>query len=302
MAGPRYRLGRRPQFPLGGYAKPQAAPHAGPGVSTASQWLNAWQKQNPGMFAPGVSVEQAQAAVPGYNGQTGSGEQAWVFAALKQAHAGGGAPPSDGGAADGDTPFAGDSQYFADLARRNFEVSRQQAELRQQSAYDRTDLQEALRRMALKQTDDRQSTKEGANKQGLFFSGHLGKSLGDLDTAYARQQGDAQQGFDRREAARQAASAALDQGYSLDQAAGLAASADRKVQSDNEAALAGYLAPEPTPAQKPVAATGSKQAVGAQRAVTTTGFNRKRNQRYGVVNRGGAIFHTYAGGRPVRVG
>lgn len=193
----------------------------------------------------------------------------------------------------------GDAQYFADMARSGFSADQQRAQLDQQQAYDQTDLQEALRRMALKQPLDEQAAKEAANRQGLLFSGHLGQTLGNIDTSYARQQADQQLAFARRTASRKAAAAALDQGYTLDQAAGLAASADRQVASDQQAALGGYLAPNPSPTQT---ASAPKPAVQAQKAITTTGFNRKRNQRFSVVRRNGQIFHTYAGGRPVRVG
>lgn len=199
-----------------------------------------------------------------------------------------------------------DATYLAEEAQRQAKLAADHAQLVQEGAYDKQDLTEAIRRMAIAQGHDTEATRVTANKQGLFFSGQLGKRIGDVNTAYTQRQGDAQQGFDRREAARQAASAALDQGYTLDQASGLAASADRKVAADQQAALGGYLVPD-APASSPQTPGPALPKVGVAKPkpkpkLATTGFNKKRQQSFKVVRRGGQIFHQYAGGRPVRVG
>lgn len=149
-----------------------------------------------------------------------------------------------------------DSTAAAARAQLRFKVSQGLAGSTQESAYDKIDFQEALRRMTEQRPKDEQSTREQANRQGLFYSGQLGKRLDDLATDYARRQGDQQQSYDRREAARVAARRAIESGASIDDAAITAELADRQVAADSSAADAGALAPNP---QDPAAASkGSK--------------------------------------------
>jgi hypothetical protein len=150
-------------------------------------------------------------------------------------------------------PFTGDASYWADQALRNFQRKQQVDQLTQQSAYDKTDFQEALRRRVAQHPKDIQSTQEGANRQGLFYSGQMGKRLGDLETQYTRENSDAQQAYDRREAARSAARTAIEQGAPLEEAAALAAAADRATTSASSAADAGMLVPNQPPAPAPAA-------------------------------------------------
>lgn len=161
-------------------------------------------------------------------------------------------------AAPGANPYAPDSTYYATDAKLNFDAQQGLNNLNQQSAYDKTDLTEALRRLLEQQPKDVQNAREAANRQGLLYSGHLGQQVGDINTGYVRSQSDQQQGYDRREAARAAARHAIEAGLPIDEAAALAASVDRSTVRDTGLADAGALpavtplAPTPAAAAPPV--------------------------------------------------
>lgn len=160
-------------------------------------------------------------------------------------------PPAPQGAAD----FQGDADYYAALGQAQFKAGQQRADLDQQSAYAKTDFDEALRRMLERQPRDIQAAREVANRAGLLYSGNLGRQEGDINTTYLRQQSDAQQSYDRAEAAREAARRALEAGLSVDDAALQAAAVDRRVARDTGKADAGLLAPAAPATSKPAAAT-----------------------------------------------
>jgi hypothetical protein len=63
--------------------------------------------------------------------------------------------------------YQGDAQYFTQLAQKRFDATQQEQGLDQQSAYDRTDLTEALRRRAEQHPKDAQQTNESYNRSGL---------------------------------------------------------------------------------------------------------------------------------------
>lgn len=170
---------------------------------------------------------------------------------------GAGAPSATPGApAAGGSTLADDAQSAAERAALKFRTDNDRATIEQQGAYDRTDFQEALRRMATQRPKDERATREGANRQGLFYSGQLGKRLGELAVDYQRREGDARSEFDRREAAREAARRALESGMSIDDAAISAQLAERQVGRDAEAADAGGLV---GPDALPVAGPASKK-------------------------------------------
>jgi hypothetical protein len=143
-----------------------------------------------------------------------------------------------------------DAQYFTDVAQQRFRAQQQLGQLGTQSAYARTDFDEALRRMGQQQGQDIQTTRENAAREGLFYSGQLGKREGDVNTQYARRTGDLRVNYDRGEAARQAARRALAAGASIDQAAAEAAAVDRQLDRDAQAAADGILARNPAPRRK----------------------------------------------------
>jgi hypothetical protein len=148
------------------------------------------------------------------------------------------------------SPYAPDAEYFTTVAQQRFKRNQQLNQLTEQGAYDRTDFQEGLRRLHEQQPKDLQTVRENAARQGLFYSGQLGKQEGDVNTDYARRQSDSQLSFDRREAARAAARRALLAGASIEQAAALAASIDRRLDRDAQSAAAGTLARNPGPKRR----------------------------------------------------
>lgn len=118
--------------------KPAPAPRST--VSTGGQWLNAWEAKNPGMVAPGVSVEQAQTQVPGFDaskmGQPGQ-DPAWLVAMLqKQGPSGAPGAPADGAAAPaGPQPMSADLQRILSGLQGDADAATAQA------GYQRSELQ-----------------------------------------------------------------------------------------------------------------------------------------------------------------
>lgn len=84
-----------------------------------------------------------------------------------------------------------DAEYYNLLAQNEFtrnqgisSITRQKGE--SQSAFDTL-----LQRLSTQETDTNQTTKQNANKEGLFYSGILGKRLQDVATGYENQRTDA---------------------------------------------------------------------------------------------------------------
>lgn len=161
--------------------------------------------------------------------------------------------PAAGGG--GPHPIVPDAQYLAEQAQRQFERQQQINAYNAQTKDDQTNTQEAIRRLLGKVGDDRSNISNQANSQGLFYSGQLGKRLGDYQAEVTRQQGDLTTGQSQREAAREAARQAILQGRSIEEAAALAAAADRQVQRDQADAAAGILTAADTSAPAPAVQT-----------------------------------------------
>jgi hypothetical protein len=182
------------------------------------------------------------------------------------------ATPVPQGGAD-PAPFQPDAEYYAGAAERTFQAGEQRATLDQQSTYSTTDFNEALRRLLEKQPKDVQAAREAANRQGLLFSGTLGRQEGEINTSYLRQQSDLRQGYDREAAAREAARRAIEAGLSVDDAAARAAAVDRQTTRDTASADAGTLASE-APKPKP-AANKTDRTVKRKRGSYTPGTKRR---------------------------
>lgn len=146
--------------------------------------------------------------------------------------------------------FTPDASYIAQAAQAQFNRTNQINQLNAESESQRSTLQESIRRLMENAVGQRQSTKETANKQGLFYSGQLGKRLGDLESQIARQRADMQSDFDAQERARAAARQAILQGEPLETAAMRAEAVERQLARDEQAAAANQLAPNPPPKKK----------------------------------------------------
>jgi hypothetical protein len=144
--------------------------------------------------------------------------------------------------------YAPDAQYYAEQAQRLFQKNQQLASFDTAHTRDTTQLNEALRQMREQQPLDQGKAQVGANKAGLFYSTALGNQLGSIAKTYAQRQ------------ARAAARAALEQGYTLDDAAAQAAAADRQIGRDTSAADAGALVAETPTAPTTVAAVRAPAA------------------------------------------
>jgi hypothetical protein len=188
-----------------------------------------------------------------------------------------------------------DAQYLTWAAQRQFEIGNQQQQINAAHAADLKNTQIALQRMGQNLPDQRQAAKVSANKQGLFYSGMLGRNLNLIQRDYTRQTGDTQRAYDTRETARIAARQALQQGFTLEQAAQKADAAARQVQRDQDAAAANVLAPTAglTAPKKPTAAARKKAAkrVQGKRIQTKpmqprrSGVNRRTGKKRRVVVR-----------------
>jgi hypothetical protein len=186
-------------------------------------------------------------------------------------------PAADAGGGADPGPFQPDSIYFAAAAQNQFKAGQSRNELDQQSAYAKTDFDEALRRMLEKQPRDVQAAREAANKAGLLYSGTLGRQEGDINTGYLRQQADMRQQFDRSEAAREVARRAIESGLSLDDAAQLAAAVDRQTARDTAKADAGMLVPDRS--KKPPSSKPSTSKPGSRGAPRRCRAARRRSLR-----------------------
>lgn len=150
---------------------------------------------------------------------------------------GGSTPQSSSSSFSGSSkaPSALDSSYYATVAKLKFQRNQQLATLDRQGKWGKEDYQKAISRLAPQQAQAVQTTRQGANREGLLYSGQLQYRLNGpqgVNTLYAQRQGDLTQGYKRDKLSRRAARDAIKQGYPLDVAAQKAAAADRAAQSD----------------------------------------------------------------------
>jgi hypothetical protein len=186
-----------------------------------------------------------------------------------------------------------DSEYYGWLAQRQGEVNQQQIAWDAEDQNDVAARNEALRRMAQQRPEDLLTANRNFNRQGLFYSGALGKQRGDIEADYVRQESDTRSSYQRAHDAREAARQALLSGFSLEQAAQMAAAADRQAQRDADSAAMGGLAGPADPTSAP--ATGQPGPSGTLVAHPGVGQNfsmttalRKKARRHG-----GAATHRY---------
>ena len=147
--------------------------------------------------------------------------------------------------------FAPDAQYIAEAAQKQFDRTNQVNQLNADADTARTMHQEAVRRLMEPVPEQRQQISQQANKQGLFYSGVLGKRLSDMEAAVARQRADLQASHDAEQRAREAARTAILNGATLEDAALQAAAVERQITRDQEAAANNSLARNPPPKPRP---------------------------------------------------
>ena len=169
--------------------------------------------------------------------------------------------------------FTPDAEYLAAAAQRAFERKTALENLTSQGDTDKTDTQEAIRRLLAAAPEQRPGIRQGANREGLFYSGQLGKRSDAFEADLTQRQGDINLDFQRRENARIAARQAIESGMPLEEAAALAESATRQVERDTTAANAGALTPTPGPAAPAPRLPAGRRRPPARRRPT--------NRRYG---------------------
>lgn len=164
--------------------------------------------------------------------------------------AGGAFTPTAGGTAPDPAPTA-DATYIAQAAKRAFERQQRLQQLNLEDQQDVSDSGEQRRRFDEEVPKTQQSAKQNAARAGLFYSGTLGKQLGEINTKAERSRGDMARDLARRQAARLAARQAIEQGAPIEDAAAWAENIDRQIDRDSQTAELGALAP--MPAENPVA-------------------------------------------------
>jgi uncharacterized phage infection (PIP) family protein YhgE len=161
-------------------------------------------------------------------------------------------------AAPGATPgrqagqFIPDAQYLAQAAQAQFQRQQQLDQIKAQHEAGLSAYNESVRRASEDVPQQRQQVSQSANKQGLFYSGQLGKQLGDYETMVARQRADLQNQFSSEEKAREAARTAILQGEPIDTAAAKAEAVQRQIERDSQAASQNALAPTPVPKRRAI--------------------------------------------------
>jgi hypothetical protein len=192
----------------------------------------------------GIGNAAAAAQYPVSNPEIGFHPAAPIdWAAVAAAFAPGQAPQTAGPASDSNADLKSflDSQYATNAANMKATLGFKQAQLEQDDANDETSFREALRRMDAQHPRDDQAAKESANKAGLFYSGTLGKNLGDIASNYAQRSADATEARQARSNQRSAQKSALASGYDVDIGDLAQSAAERKLSDDTSAADGGYL-------------------------------------------------------------
>jgi hypothetical protein len=182
-------------------------------------------------------------------------------------------------------PTIPDAQYLAELAQQQYARQTQIDAYNSQDATDQSSTAEAVRRLLEQRDPMLQQSKVNANKAGLFYSGQLGKQLGEIENNFARRQGDLQNDLATRTSGRAAARSALEQGGSLDDAALLAAAAERQITRDETAAQDGSLVGPDVGAAPGVTLGGTQSATPGRRVGRRT-VARRRGSMFGAGVRG----------------
>lgn len=90
-----------------------------------------------------------------------------------------------------------DSTYFSAVAQNIAKRTNSLAGLQEGDSRLKQDTATSLERLARNYAGQRQNLTEGANKSGLFYSGILGKRLGDAEVGYNDQVGDVNKNMTR---------------------------------------------------------------------------------------------------------
>lgn len=115
-----------------------------------------------------------------------------------------------GGAA---APDPRDATYFNDIAKLEQFYASRKADLQAAGEQDARDLAKSNQALSEQRPKDDLSAKQNANKAGLFYSGFLGKNLGEIEKSYATRRADLQTRFQDNANARARQGADLEANY-----------------------------------------------------------------------------------------
>lgn len=143
-----------------------------------------------------------------------------------------------------------DSDYWLWKTQRRGDIDQQEIAWDAEDANQKAARDEALRRMAIQRPEDLTQANRNFNRQGLFYSGALGKARDDIESEYIRNQASTQDEYTRNANYRQQARQLLESGFSAEDVIQLLAAGDRQAGRDQASADAGGLAgpADPTPA------------------------------------------------------
>jgi hypothetical protein len=153
-----------------------------------------------------------------------------------------------------------DAQYFNDVAKLDQFYTSRKADLTASGEELARNLTKNNSLLAEQQPKDELSAKQNANKAGLFYSGALGKNLGDVAESYARRKSDLQSSYESSKGTLDRQDADLEANYG---AGGLlrndvlAQTIARQTAADqaNAEALAAQQSAAPQPQETPVSTT-----------------------------------------------
>ena len=125
-----------------------------------------------------------------------------------------------------------DSTYWEEQVRLLSDRDTNLQNLNLQQTYSNTAFQEALGNLARQKPKDILSTQENANRGGRFYSSKTGEDIGQIEQNYFQQQSGLTRTKEQEDNLREIARKAIEQGYTKDEAAALAAAADRAAQAE----------------------------------------------------------------------
>jgi hypothetical protein len=168
-------------------------------------WGKGYTSPATGWQAPKVPRERASAFVTPLTGSQTTAQYkagltsafAPIAARLLGGHQGAAAPAAAAPAPPAAAPDPRDSTFNTSVAGLLFNNRNQRQDLETQNGQQAEDFNTMLARMADNRAQDLLAQNYAANKQGLFYSGQLGKRRDTVEKGYDQQKQDAQTAYDR---------------------------------------------------------------------------------------------------------
>lgn len=168
-------------------------------------------------YAPGLNAFTHLGTLKGLSqrrsGTFGAGANKFAPAPAAPVSGVGSSAAGIGGLSGTAAPDPRDAQYFNDVAKLEQYYATRKADLEAGSQQDIRDLAKSNADLDVQRPKDDLSAKQNANKAGLFYSGFLGKNLGEIETSYANRRAALQTSFQDNANARARQSADLEANY-----------------------------------------------------------------------------------------